>query len=114
VGSPNSETAPNDVRYLRQFGEYILTKRFTARDPFRKLMVGFSSPSTSQNTTFDPEFGSLRVSLGPIIQRQGVTDTVKCLPERMFGIGFEIYHFDHHAIGSVSAVRAELCADSPS
>ena len=39
VGSPNSETAPNDVRYLRQFGEYMLTTSFTALDPFEKFAI---------------------------------------------------------------------------
>jgi hypothetical protein len=35
--SPATTAAPDDVRYLGQFGEHILTLSFTARDPLRTL-----------------------------------------------------------------------------
>ena len=35
---------PAKVSYRRATGRYMLTSRFTARDPFRTLMVGVSLP----------------------------------------------------------------------
>jgi hypothetical protein len=40
--------APVNVRYLWLFGEHILTRSFTARDPKLTLMVGGESLGYSQ------------------------------------------------------------------
>jgi hypothetical protein len=45
--------APDNVRYLGQFGEHILTESFTARDPLRRPSARFSK-LTALGMTVDP------------------------------------------------------------
>ena len=48
---------------------------------------------------------------GTNMQWHRVTSTIKNLPERMFRVGFEITHFDHHPVRWARAVSADLSAD---
>jgi hypothetical protein len=45
------------------------------------------------------------------LQRHGIASTVESLPQRMFRIGLEIGHFDHHPIWSTAPIGADLYAD---
>ena len=45
------------------------------------------------------------------MQRQTITSTIKRLPERMFGIGVKIGHFEQHPVWNIGAVSADLYAD---
>jgi hypothetical protein len=47
------------------------------------------------------------------MQRHRITGTIKGLPTRMFGIWFEVSHFDRHPVWLARAVSADLSADHP-
>jgi hypothetical protein len=47
--------APDNVRYLGQFGEHILTRSFTARDPKLTLAVGSANPGQTRSPRGEPD-----------------------------------------------------------